>query len=415
QTVDQNKIDSLLHIIESENEYIGSVSIFKHGKEIYNRSFGQKNLGNIRYTKNTKYQIGSITKTVTAALLFKLVEKGELSLDEKLSGYFPKVPNSSKISIKNLLEHSSGLKDFSVKNDSIDWLKEKVSEQEIWQEIIRQGYDFEPGEKVDYSNSGYYILTKIIETKYGKPYKTLVQDHIAQPLGLKNFHSIQSSDQNIFKSYSFKENWEEIKDFDFSNAIGVGDIVSTTYDLNRFLTHLFEYKILKKETVELMKPVIGKEMFGRGLMLVPYYEIYSFGHGGDTYGTHSLSAYNEERDISISYSINAARKSVNRFGLRLVSLIYGAQLPDKEISLSPEELNQYTGIYSSPELPIKLTIKIENGKLTGQGDGQPSFPLTCYEKNHFKFDKAMVKLEFIPTENKMILMQNGHKFEMKRQ
>src|SRR5690606_41189262 len=104
--------------------------------------------------------------------------------------FYSQIPNSDKITIKNLLEHSSGLGDFTMKNDSITWLTEKVSENEIFEEIIKQDGSFQPNEKVDYSNSGYFLLTKIVEKLYKKDYAIIVAEKIAKPLNLDNFSSI---------------------------------------------------------------------------------------------------------------------------------------------------------------------------------------------------------------------------------
>jgi D-alanyl-D-alanine carboxypeptidase len=182
QTSFSKKIDDYITHIDTNHRAIGSLSIFEEGKEIYSRSFGQGSLKKESYNTNTKYQIGSITKLITATLIFRLIEKGDLSLEDKLSVYYPQIPNSSKISIKNLLEHSSGLGDFLMKKDSISWLTKKVSEQDIINEITRQGVSFQPNEKVLYSNTGYYLLAKILEKKYKQPYAKVVDKEIAKPL-----------------------------------------------------------------------------------------------------------------------------------------------------------------------------------------------------------------------------------------
>ena len=187
QKIDNKKIDDYINYIETNNRGIGSVSIFKDGQEVYNRSFGQSKLENTVYNSNTKYQVGSITKLITATLIFKLVENNKLKLDDKLSAFNPLIPNSNKITIKNLLEHSSGLGDYTMKNDSIPWLTSKVSQKEIFDEIIKQGVSFQPNDKVDYSNSGYYILTKILEKKYKLNYAEIVENIIVKPLKLANF------------------------------------------------------------------------------------------------------------------------------------------------------------------------------------------------------------------------------------
>ena len=419
QKIDNQKIDDYINHIENNNRGIGSISIFSNGKEVYNRDFGQKNLENINYNTNTKFQVGSITKMITATLIFKLIEEKKLKLDDKLSKFYSEIPNSENITIKNLLEHSSGLGDFTMKNDSIQWLTKKVTEKEIFDEIIKQGVDFQPNEKMDYSNSGYYLLTKILEKKYKSNYSTIVENNIIKPLKLENFSSIKNNTKNVFKSYSFEKNWKEITDFDFFNVIGVGDIVSTTKDLNIFIVNLFQYKILKKETIEIMKPISKKELFGRGLMTIPFYENIYFGHGGDTYGTHSIVSFNEKDNIAISFSINGERFPHNDFAIGLLSIIYNKKYDypnfKEAIELKSEDLDKYLGIYSSPDFPLKLTITKDGNILKAQGTGQPAFPLECYEINKFKFEQIMLKLEFKTEENTMILNQGGMKVEMKKE
>ncbi len=102
QSINTQKIDSFITYVSQHNRDMGSLSIFKGGKEVYNRTFGQVTL----FDNHTKFHVGSMTKIFTAVLILKLVEEGELSLNDKLSKLFPKIPNSRIITIKNLLEHS---------------------------------------------------------------------------------------------------------------------------------------------------------------------------------------------------------------------------------------------------------------------------------------------------------------------
>jgi D-alanyl-D-alanine carboxypeptidase len=330
QEIDKEKFDNYINYIESNNGGIGSVYIFKDGKEVYNRSFGQRKLINVNYNEDTKYQIASVTKMITAILIFKLVEDGRLNLETKLSDFYPEIPNSKKITIKNLLEHTSGLGNFAIRNGAI-WVMEKASEEDIFEEIKKQGVSFEPNEKVVYSNSAYILLRMILEKKYNKEYHKIVIQKITKPLNLKNFASIKSNPTNTFKSYKFIENWSEIKDIEYTNVIGVGDIASTTKDLNIVITSLFEYKILKKETLELMKPIIGKEDWGRGLALFKYDENLFFGHSGDVLGSHSRLIYNPKDKIAIAYCTNGERIPSNILIENLVSILYNKQFNLPEI------------------------------------------------------------------------------------
>ena len=321
QGVHGEKLDDFLSQVEDNNGGIGSLSISKGGREVYDRSFGQKNLPGVVHDENSRYQIASVTKMVTAILTFKLIEDGRLRLDDTLSEFFPDMPSSRKITIGNLLEHSSGLGNFAIKNGAV-WVVDEVSQREILEEIKRQGVAFEPGERIAYSNSAYFLLRMILEQKYGRAYHEIVAREIAQPLGLRNFASAGSRPANTFRSYAFAGRWGEIKDIAYSNVIGVGDIASTTADLNVLITGLFEYRILRRETLEQMMPALGSG-WGKGLAEFTYGEHRFLGHGGDVLGSHSRVIYNPDDAVAIAYSTNGERIPTNAFLETVVGIVYG--------------------------------------------------------------------------------------------
>lgn len=416
-----DQVDSLINLVETNNRCIGSLIISKNGKEIYNRNFGQAAIPKMKHDQNTKYQIGSITKTFTAVLIFQLVENGRLSLDDKLGKFLPDMPGANDITLRHMLNHTSGLGDYIIKEENSQWLLKKVSEQQILDEIKRQGLAFKPGEKQEYSNSGYYLLAKIAEKVYNKDYGTLIREQICQLLGLKNTASVLTNSENVYLPYEFKSNgkWEKVSDFYFPNVIGAGDIVATPQDLLRFTQALFRYEILKKETVEIMKPVLDPdEYFGRGLMQIPLRKHLFFGHGGDTKGTHSLVGYNEKDSISIALAINGERYTRNQLLLGVLSVMYEEpfEFPVfKEMKVSTKEMDQYAGTYSSPELPIKIQVSHHKGILYLQGTDQPALPMEAYDTNKFQLEEVGVKVEFPADHKTMIFKQGGMTFEMKKE
>jgi len=173
-----------------------------------------------------------------------------------------------------------------------------------------------------HSNSAYLLLRMILEQRYGRAYHEIVAEEIAKPLGLRNFASARSHPANTFKSYAFTGQWREIKDVEYSNVIGVGDIASTTRDLNALVTGLFQYRILRKETVEQMKPVLGSG-WGRGLAEFTYGERRFLGHAGDVLGSHSRVIYNPKDEVAIAYSTNGERIPTNAFLETVVGIVYG--------------------------------------------------------------------------------------------
>lgn len=322
QGVNEARLDDYLRYVEDNSGGIGSVSIFRGGREVYNRRFGQKSLPSVVHDENTLYQIASVTKMVTAILTFKLIENGRLSLDDSLSEFFPDMPSARKITIRHLLEHSSGLGNFAIRNGAI-WVMDEVDQAEILDEIKRQGVTFEPGERTVYSNSAYVLLRMILEQRYGLDYHQIVAQEIATPLGLKNFASVNAHPTNTFKSYAFSGHWGEIKDVAYTNVIGVGDIASTTRDLNVLMVGLFQHALLRQDSLDQMMPIVGHAGWGRGLAEFNYGANRFVGHGGDVLGSHSRVIYNPRDALAIAYSTNGERIPTNVFLETLVDIVYG--------------------------------------------------------------------------------------------
>lgn len=331
QNIHSKSIDKYIDYIQTNNLDIGSISIFKNGKEIYFRSFGE--IPDKKFGPNTEYQVGSVTKLFTATLIFKLIEQHKISLTSTLDKYFPLVKNADKITIQNLLEHSSGLNNYVKKDEKIIWLKEPRTNEEIFEEIINQRVLFSPNENVAYSNSGYYLLGKIIEKEFYKNYSDVLKEEITTPFKLNKTKSALESPNDVSGSYIFENNaWNTTKDFYFKNIVGVGDISSNTLDLNTFINLLFDHKILSKETVSKMQPIIGKEKYGRGLMTFKFHNLDFYGNTGGTYGTNTILIFNKETKTSISLIINGERYPRDKFIDDIVDIVYNNELSYPEMS-----------------------------------------------------------------------------------
>lgn len=402
------KIDDFLNYITQNKQGIGSITIFKDGKEIYQKNFGQDQLPNVKWDSNTGYQIGSISKLVTAVMLMQLEEKGKLSLNDKLSKYYPDAPNANKITIKNLMNHTSGLGDYVS-----SWLFGKsVGDKAILDTIKKHGVEFQPGKKERYSNSGYYLLSRILEKVAKKPYNVLLKENITSKANMNNTFSVLDNQKNIFKSYeNTTGKWMEVEDFDFRNCIGLGDITSTMYDMNLFINALFDYQFIKKETLDKMLPE-GEKPFGLGVMTVPFYNKISYGHGGDTSGTHSLVSYSPTEEYSIAIVVNGEKLAHSKLFIGIVSLIYDHEYEYPKFEelkkLSEKELKKYEGSYHSKEIKIDFKIFIKDGNLFAQLTNQPSFPLEYADGNTFKYDNAGVEIVFSPEKKQLTLIQNGN-------
>jgi D-alanyl-D-alanine carboxypeptidase len=421
KAINTQKIDDFLAYMTQNNQAIGSISIFRNGAEVYHKDFGQQLLPNAVYDKNTGYQVGSVSKLITAVMLMQLVEKGKLNLTDPLSKFYPDMPNAKKITIHHMLNHTSGLGDYVGKKEN-NWLFEKsVGNAAIMAKIKKQGVSFKPGEKMTYSNSAYFLLSRILEKTEGKPYHQILKENILAKVPMPHTFSALDNQKNVFKSYGFKnDKWSEIQDFNFQNCIGLGDITSTPEDLNIFINALFNGQFIKKETLNMMISNKNEKFFGPGIMKMPFYNIICYGHGGDTAGTHSTLGFEPTDQLSYAVTINGENFNHNSFFVALLNLIYDREYkyPVFGQAKAPvPELEKYTGDYTSKDIDLGLKVFVRDETLYAQGTNQAEFMLAPAEKDQFTFDKAGLKLMFIPEKNQLTLTQGGrtYLFDKKRQ
>ncbi|BAP30542.1 uncharacterized protein CHSO_1505 [Chryseobacterium sp. StRB126] len=413
KAINTQKIDDFLNYMVQNNQEIGSMAIFRNGTPIYKRDFGQNLLpGNTTYDQNTGYQIGSISKLMTAVILFQLIEQGKLSLTEPLSTFYPEIPNAKKITIQTMLNHTSGLGDYVGKADKKNWLFEgPVGDKAIIDVIKKNDIQSQPGEKLKYSNSAYFLLSRILEKIHNKPYNDILKENILNKAPMPHTFSVLDNPKNIFKSYEFiKNSWTEVKDFDFHNCIGLGDITSTPEDLNIFINALFNGKFIKKETLDLMISNKNEKVFGSGIMKVPFYNIISYGHAGDTAGSHSILAFEPTDQLSYAVTINGQNFPHNSFYIALMNLIYDRdyQYPIFNSAKIPvADLEKYVGDYTSKDIDLSLKIFVKEEGLYAQATHQAEFPLTATERDQFTFEKAGIKLTFNPENQQLKMIQCG--------
>ena len=187
QEINSKKLDSFLNILSVNDKAMGSFIIAKNGKTVYQKTTGYSQIEadkKIHATAETQYRIGSISKTFTAVIAFQLIEEKKLTLDTKLALFFPQMPNADKITIANLLNHTSGLADYVSEN--LTWIVAPHTKAELLDTMAKSKVHFEPGAKQQYSNGGYLLLTYILEKITGKPYALLVKNRIIDKIGLKS-------------------------------------------------------------------------------------------------------------------------------------------------------------------------------------------------------------------------------------
>lgn len=411
QNFDKTKLDNYFNAIEQNNKFMGSVAVSKNGETIFTKSTGFADVeNNVKATEKTKYRIGSISKSFTAVLTLKAVEEKKIVLNQTIDKWFPSITNAKEITVKHLLSHRSGIHNFTDDKDYLTWNTQPKTETKLIEIIQKGGSDFKPDSKAEYSNSNFVLLSYILEKIFAKSYSDLLQEFIVKPIGLTNTYVFGkiNPNNNECKSYSFSGTWKLETETDFTIPLGAGAITSTPSDLTKFADALFGGKLLKTESLEIMKTV--EDGYGIGLFQIPFYKNIGYGHTGGIDGFSSV--YSHFADDKISYALisNGTNINNNDISIAVLSAVYDKPYEIPVFTtyiLTSEDLDKYLGVYASKQIPLKITITKDRNTLIAQGTGQPAFTLEATDKDKFKFDQAGAKFEFNPTDKTMILFQGG--------
>lgn len=414
QTFNNQRLDSLFQVLEKKDKFMGSIAISKNGELLYSNTIGYCNIETSKKANyKTKYRIGSISKMFTASLILKSIEENKLSLNQTIDKYFPQIENSKKITIENLLNHRSGIHNFT--NDSIylSYNTEFKSQKEMIDIITKGKSDFEPNSKAEYSNSNYVLLSYILEKIYKEDYNSILNKKIIKPIGLinTNFGGKTNLLNNESYSYNFEKKWIKETETDMSIPMGAGAIVSNPTDLTIFIEQLFAGKIISEKSLTLMRTM--NEKFGLGVFEFTYFDKKGYGHTGGIDGFQSVVNYFPEEKLAIAIISNGTIYPNRSILLCAESSYFNKpfEMPKFEnIEINSEVLNSYVGQYASSQIPLKITITKQENKLFAQATGQSAFPLEASNSNSFKFEQAGIVLEFNSLNNEMTLKQGGKGF-----
>lgn len=315
QTFSGKRLDSLFNTLQGSNQAMGSVCISRGGKVLYSHAFGFYRMPAVnsnRANTLTQYRVGSITKVFTAVMVLQLAQQHKLSLGTRISKYFPQVPNAAKITVDELLNHTSGIHNFTGDADYKNYALQATTKAAMLARIARFKPDFKPGEKTLYSNTNYLLLGYIIERVTGKSYAANLQQRITGKIGLRHTTYGDKKAIGVNQASSFNFNgaaWLPIPATNLSVPAGAGAILSTPADLVQFIRALFKLRLINQPALAAMTPVSGN--LGRGLVQVPVADELAFGHFGIVDGFKSSLLYLPQSDIALAVCFNSANTNDN--------------------------------------------------------------------------------------------------------
>ena len=404
-------MDNYFDHLSENGKMMGSVSIFFQDSTLYSKSIGYSDID----TKNlinsdTKFRVGSITKTYTAALVLKAVEEGKLKLTDKLNSFYPEVKNAERITIEQLLKHRSGIFNYTEVAGQDSWEQEYHSEKEFLDYFIDQESIFEPGTDYEYSNTNYALLGFILQKIYGMEFADILKMKIADPLQLKNtyFSNKVDSSKNEALSYNIQNRFIRNAQVNYANHRSGGGITSTPTEVNKFLTALFNGQIISNESLKLMLPQ-ERGAYGMGiLMLNSATDIYE--HSGRVENYISDYWYFPNEKLGVVVLTNAINIEIGKVVMEMVGFAYGNKpvIPDFNMidGMNSDDFLKLKGTYSKNDGET-ITISSNGKNLVFQSSeiGQMFVPFINKGNNVFEYED--VRLTFYPNENKVFFEQNG--------
>src|SRR5260370_16071286 len=183
-----SRMEQVVQSYVSSKRFMGSVLVARDQTIVLDKGYGFANLEwNVANSPTTKFRLGSITKQFTSASIFLLEERGKLKVDDPVKKYMPDAPAAwDKVTIFNLLTHTSGIPSFTGFPDYTSTEAIPTTPEKLVARFRDKPLEFQPGEKWNYSNSGYVLLGYLIEKIGGQPYGKFFQGKIFNPLGMKD-------------------------------------------------------------------------------------------------------------------------------------------------------------------------------------------------------------------------------------
>lgn len=409
-----------------------AVAVARGGKIVYEKGYGLANIEeNVAITPQTVFDIGSTSKQFTAASILLLEKQEKLSVNDDVRKYIPELPDyGKKITILQLLNHTSGLRDYlelmTLAGINIDGVTDDDDALGI---IARQkALNFEPGSEWLYSNSGFFLLSVIVKRVSGKTLAAFAAESIFEPLGMtQTLYRDSHTELVANRALAYDE-----KDHGAGYALAVsyfeqtgdGAVHTSVEDILKWDENFYSGQVggkaLLAELQENGHLNNGKKLdYAKGLVMSTYRGLATVTHGGSWGGYRAQLARFPEQHFSVACLCNVGNANPSKRAMRVADVYLGSLMREKTVkeaagdaeppkkpvvTLAPEQMRGLDGEYHSEELNITYTLAVEGGTLkvkkVGSSAGFVSHGIlqtdsfAATEKDHFAMREVGISVRF---------------------
>jgi len=418
-----SKVEAYLKPLLDEDLISGSVLIAKGDAVLVSRGFGPANREyNQPCTPETRFRLASVSKQFTATAIMMLEEAGKLSVEDSLSQYIPDYPRGGEITLHHLLTHTSGVINYSRLEDHYRvWCMPHTLEQVI-DRFKQKPLQFNPGERWAYSNSGYVLLTYIIEKVSGLTYEEYLKQHIFKPLDMA--HSGVDRHTAVIPKratghYNDGQGIVQAPYLDMAYTSGAGGLYATTGDLYKWDRALYGERLISESSKKRMFTPY-KAKYGYGWFITEMDGHRLIEHRGGLNGFLTQIYRFVDDDVVVITLFNYVSTFTRQVNRDLAALALGGDVPPvlipEGVAVEARALEAHTGTYRL-QPGYDLTVTVENGQLSVSGPGEPATPGIAQSANRFYLRKDNALIEFTTDDDgsaMLLLYQSEHRYRCKK-
>ena len=412
------KVDKLFEKFDSTMTPGCALSVIQGGKIVYKRGYGMADLDHdVPIRTDTVFHVASVSKQFTDAAIVLLVQEGKLSLDDDVRKYIPELPDfGSRITIRHLIHHTSGLRDQWALLGLAGWRysQDLITDQDVLDVMSAQKeLNFRPGEKHTYCNTGYTLLAQIVKRVSGKSFREFTTERIFAPLGMKSTH-FRDDHAEVVKhiAYGYVRGKGEgefrlsVTNFD---TVGATSLMTTVEDLALWDENFYTPRVGGADLVRQMlvqgKLNNGEELdYAFGLEHGKYKGLTTIDHGGADAGYRADLLRFPEQHFSVACLCNLGQTNPSDLARKVADIYLAGELKDapsaaapeaeKPVSLSAQQLASFAGLYWNKDEENAINVVFRDGKLSTAFSPDDIFEMKPTAQNRFHLVGLPIAMEF---------------------
>jgi CubicO group peptidase (beta-lactamase class C family) len=398
------KLDSLINPQVDSSKFAGvAIAVYRDNKPVLLKSYGYADLEHgVKLPTDASFEIGSVTKQFTSVATLQLAEAGKLSLDDDFTKYVKFDTKGRKITIRQLMNHTSGIKGYTELPFFESLMLHKYKRDTLLRLVEKEQFDFEPGEALIYNNTAFFILGLVIEKASGISYEEYVRKNIFDKAGMNNSYYCdeRKAVKNRAHGYDMGEKGlMRAQYIDHTWPYAAGSLCSTVEDLAKWNYALHNGKVLSEAMYkEMITPVKlnngSMTRYADGLTITDFNGKTRIEHGGGIPGFLSENAFFPGDNISITVLMN----TIGPNGPGQIADFIQQELypkgPDEPSTFSGD-LSKYVGVYSGRTRgsDLKLTVTSNDTTLLIQRGNDKPVKLV-YDKDS-RWKRGLSTFEFV--------------------